>query len=128
MTPNPILFQATIEDFTMVPYVRMTQKNKWRPGPQRYLKSQQDLAWLFKAAYTKSKPIDEPCIISFSVHLPHRRRVDSDNIDKALRDSLQHAGVITDDYLIRGTDYTRLHQKSKGTARVVVSLKRLEGE
>lgn len=128
MTPNPILFQATIEDFTMVPYVRMTQKNKWRPGPQRYLKSQQDLAWLFKAAYKKSMPIDVPCIISYSVHLPHNRGVDEDNIGKALRDALQYARVIENDKLIRGSNKTILHQKAKGPARVVVSLKALEGE
>lgn len=121
-----ILFQATIEDFTMIPKVRMTQRSKWTKAAKRYLASQEALATLFKAAYGTKDPIDEPCIISFSVHLPHRRRIDSDNIDKALRDSLEYAGVITNDYLIRGTDHTRLHQKSKGTARVVVSLKRLE--
>ena len=123
-----ILFQATIEDLVMVPYVRMTQKNKWRPGPQRYLKSQRDLAWLFKAAYKKSKPIDVPCLISFSVHLPHRRTVDSDNIDKALRDSLQYGRIIENDKLIRGTDKTILHQKTGGPARVVVSLKAVEDD
>lgn len=128
MTPDDTLFQATIEDFVVVPYVRMTQKTKWRPGPQRYLKSQRDLAWLFKEAYKGGDPIDVPCIISFSVHLPHNRGVDSDNVDKALRDSLQYARVIENDRLIRGTDQTIVHQKAKGPARVVVSLKRLEVE
>lgn len=121
-----ILFQATIEDFTMIPKVRMTQRSKWTKAARRYLASQEALATLFKAAYGQKYPISIPCIISFSVHLPHKRRVDSDNIDKALRDSLQRAGVIEDDYLIRGTHNTILHQKSKGPARVVVSLKALE--
>ena len=121
-----ILFQATIDEFEMVPYYRMTQKTKWKPGAQRYLKSQRDLAWMFKAAYKKSKPIDVPCIISYSVHLPHNRGVDEDNIGKALRDALQYGRIILNDKLIRGTNKTILHQKAKGPARVVVSLKRLE--
>lgn len=123
-----ILFQATIEDFAMVPYVRMTQKNKWSSTAQRYLRSQRDLAWVFKAAYKNSYPIDEPCLISFSVHLPHRRVVDSDNIDKALRDALQYGRVVSNDKLIRGTDKTILHQRAGGPARVVVSLKTIEKE
>ena len=119
-----ILFTASVEGFTIMPKVRMTQGSKWSPRAKQYLKSQSDLAMLLKAQYKRKTPISEPCILSYAVHLPHKRRVDDDNVRKALQDSLQHAGIILDDYLIRGTDKTRLYQD--GEARVVVVLKSLE--
>ena len=121
-----ILFQATIEDFHLVPFMHLTQKTKWSKDGQRYLKSQADLAMLFKAKYKRREPIDEFCVISMSVHVPHKRHVDVTNLLKAVEDALQYGGILENDYLIAGIDKTRRHQKSKGPARVVVSLKRLD--
>lgn len=119
-----ILYQASVEGIMVIPYVRMTRQSKWNKQAKRYLDTQQALAWEFKKVYHNKEPIDEPCIMSYSVHLPHRRRVDDDNIRKALQDALQYAGVIKNDYLIKGTDKTRTWQDGK--SRVVVTLKRLE--
>lgn len=71
-----ILFQASIEGFEVKPKVRMTQRSKWSPRARAYLETQKALAELLKMAYTGREPISEPCILSFSVHLTHRRRVD----------------------------------------------------
>ena len=67
--------------------------------------------------------IAKPVILSWSVHLPHRRRVDADNVGKAIQDALEKAGVIENDRWIRGTDRTRLWQD--GQKRVIVVLRRL---
>lgn len=120
-----ILYEATVEDFTVIPYVRMTRKGKWKnKRAQRYLETQSALAWEFKAQNKRKEPIDEPCVLSYTVHLPHKRRVDDDNIRKALQDALQYAGVIENDCLIKGTDKTRTWQDGKN--RIVVVLTRLE--
>lgn len=121
-----ILFSALIEDIVVIPYVRMTRKSTWTPRAQRYLKSQQDLATMFKQHYKKKEPISEPCILSYSVHLPHKRRVDDDNIRKALQDALQYAGIVEDDRWIKGSDKARTWQD--GRSRVAVTLKRLGEE
>lgn len=127
---SDILFQAVIEGFEVKPKVRMTQRSKWSPRARVYLESQETLAGLLRTAYTGREPISEPCILSFSVHLTHRRRVDVDNIQKAIQDSLQYCPetdprgpVIKDDHLIHGTDRTRMWKGAK-KARVEVTLKK----
>lgn len=123
-----ILFTFSLNDFEVFPKVRMTTKGKWNKRARRQLDNQGALAQWFKKAYGNKKPITEPCLLSFAIHLPHKRRVDVDNLQKAIQDALQYGGVIENDYLIRGTDNTRLWQRARGPARVCVTLKRLEGE
>lgn len=128
---NNIIFTCSLDDFEIFSKVRMTGPGKWSKRARRQLDNQSALATWFKMAYSGGgdrEPINEPCILSFAVHLPHRRRVDVDNIQKAIQDALQYGGVIEDDYLIRGTDSTRLWQKSKGPARICVTLKKLDEE
>lgn len=119
------LFSITIEDFHMIPAVRMTGKSiygsRTRKRTMAYLDNKRALAWLFKQAH-KGETITTPCILSFAVHLPHRRIVDVDNIQKTIQDALQDAQVVSNDHLIKGTDKTRLYQKAKGPARVEVTL------
>ena len=139
-----ILFTISIEDFEVRPKMRLTQgqvklmkipRHKVRASSlkkwdqiKKYLDHVSDLTGRFQLAWIKKKPLDEQMVISWAVHLPHRRITDSDNIDKILRDCLQKAGVVKNDCLIRGTDKTRLWQKSKGVSRICVTLKRLEGD
>jgi len=122
-----VLFTCSLEDFEVYPKVRMTQKSKWNPRAKRQLENQASMAEWFQLAYKGKPAIAEPCILSFAVHLPHKRRIDVDNIQKAIQDALQYGGIVVDDYLIRGTDTTRLWQRSKGVSRLCVTLKRLEG-
>lgn len=109
----------------------MTGRGKYvKKQAQDYIANQEQLAWALKAMKFPSpanKPITIPCIISWSVYIPHRIKIDSDNVDKAVRDALAKAGVIENDYLIRGTDKTRLWQGKK-VSRVVVQLTKLQDE
>ena len=127
---NDILFTCSIDDFEVYPKVRMTQRSKWNPRAKRQLENQANMATWFRIHYRggnkKKEPISFPCILSFAVHLPHKRRIDVDNIQKAIQDALEYGGIVENDCLIRGTDKTRLWQKSKGVSRVCVTLKRLK--
>lgn len=115
------LFSCTINNFQVTPYVRMTQKGKFvKPRAQAYLGNQDALAWEFRRAHRQVDPINGELELSFTVHLPHERLVDADNILKALQDALQKSGVITNDCQIKGYGKSRLYQD--GQARVIVVL------
>lgn len=120
------LFSVIIEGFRIIPYTRMTGRGKRSPRTLRYLQNREALAWEFKKVWGNREPICEPVILSYAVHLSHRRKVDRDNITKAIQDALEQAGVVKDDCLIIGTDRTRLWRDR--IDRVVVNLKRLKEE
>lgn len=118
-----ILFSATIENFEIVPYTRMTQKSKYLdPRALKYLASQEALAFEFKKSWNGKDAIDYPVEISFSVHVPHRRG-DCSNFLKAIEDALQYAGIISNDNIIEGIGRSNLFRDGK--KRVVVNLRRL---
>jgi hypothetical protein len=48
------LFEATINDFILVPCVRMTAKGKWGKRARRYLQNKEDLAILLKLEHKPS--------------------------------------------------------------------------
>ena len=137
-----ILFTYSISDFEVRPKMRLTQGQvklmriprhkinqrslKLYDRIAKYLTDTEIMCLNFKVFWNERKPIDEEVVISWAVHLPHKRCVDSDNIDKQIRDCLQNAGVVMNDKLIRGTDKTRLWQKKGGPARMAVTLKRLK--
>lgn len=86
----------------VIPKVRMTRQGRFSPRAQRYLKSQEALAWEFKR-YHKEIPIDYAVVLSFTVAYPDNRLRDIDNICKSIMDSLQYKGVVLEnDCLIRG--------------------------
>lgn len=118
-----ILYRAIIEDFTLVPYVRMTQKSKWSKNARRYLDNQQSLAWEFKKHCPGTFCIDYPVEISFQVHRPTKHRADFDNCLKALQDALEHSGILRNDFWIQGSGKSRIW--FDGTAKVIVELRRL---
>ena len=137
-----VLFTYSISDFELRPKMRLTQgqvklmripRHKVRASSlkkwdqiKKYLDHVSAVTHLFFIAWDGKPPLEGHMIISWAVHLPHKRGVDSDNIDKQIRDCLQNAGVVTNDKLIRGTDKTRLWQKKRGPARMAVTLKRLK--
>ena len=116
------IFSVTIENFHLVPYQRMTARTKQFGRAKRYLESRMALEWHLKAAILKRTefPIRRPVILSFSVHYRDRRTRDLDNVQKAISDALQAAGIIQDDKLIVGTKTTRVWNDGKN--RVVISL------
>ena len=118
---DKIVFQIVLNNFQIIPYTRMTGRGKFSPRARRYLENQEALAWEFRKVWKDKPSIAYPVILSWSVHLPHRRRVDADNVGKAIQDALEKAGVIENDRWIRGTDRTRLWQD--GQKRVIVILR-----
>ena len=67
----------------------------------KYLKTegrewQEEAMWIIKA--TRPKTFTEP--VSLTIHLYTCRHQDNDSILKLLQDTLQHAGVYDDDFLI----------------------------
>lgn len=99
----------------------MTQRGKYvKKQAQAYLGNQEELAWEFRRAHRQEGYLPGGLELSFTVHLPHKRRVDADNILKALQDGLQRSGVITNDYQIKGYGKSRLYQD--GQAKVMVEL------
>ena len=48
-------------------------------------------------AARRVQPLDGPLAVEVEVHPPDNRRRDIDNVQKALLDALQHAGVYADD-------------------------------
>ena len=117
------LFRAVIENFNIIPKVRMTQGSKWSKQAKRYLENQTALAWEMKKLCPAGFCIDYPVELSFIIHRPNRRRVDTDNCLKSIQDALQQARIIKDDYLIQGYGKSRLWYDGK--ARVVIELRRL---
>ena len=118
-----ILFRATIEGMTIIPYVRMTQRSKWSKPARRYLNSQEQLAWQLKKHWTGKDGIDYPVEISYAAHFPTKHHRDNDNVLKALQDALQYAGIVINDKWIQGTGKTRIYYDGK--ARLVIELRRL---
>src|SRR5574337_1759923 len=119
------LFKAVIDNFTLIPKVRTTQASKFLPRAKRQLDNQSQLAWELKRFWNGNSAIDYPVEIIFSVHLPHRRRVDIDNLLKSIMDALQYAGIIENDSIIKGICRSRIFHD--GASRVEVSLKRQIG-
>jgi Holliday junction resolvase RusA-like endonuclease len=118
-----ILFRAIIEDFILIPCVRMTQASKWSKRARQYLVSQQSLAWEFRKHCVKGFFIDYPVELTFSIHRPNKRKVDADNCIKSIQDALQLSGIVINDNLIQGYGKSRMF--FDGKARLIVELRRL---
>ena len=117
------LYRAVIEGFTVIPYVRMTQRSKWTKPAKRYLDNQASLAWHLSQKWHGKEAIDYPIEISYAVHFPTRHSRDNDNVLKAINDALQYAGIVINDKWIQGTGKTRIY--FDGKARLIVELRRL---
>jgi len=106
------LYSATIK-IDALPKVRMTQGSKWSAPAKRYLAYQEALAWEMKSIAPTMKPIDEPVIICYEIYLAHRRLSDIDNLQKAIADALQRAGILTNDNLIEGIVDSYIYRGAK---------------
>lgn len=127
---KPVLFQATIEDFEIIPKIRLPLTMKWSKQGQRYLKMKEVLAWKLREYYQGADPMAFEVSMSCAIHLKHRRRCDLDNLAGSLMDALQYRDdskgikpIILDDRQIKEFKKVNLFQGKVN--RVVVNLRRL---
>ena len=113
-------YECFVDQFQVIPYVRQTQyakKVKENKATQeiikakRYNKNKSDLASFFAwtgQGHVKHYPLALSFVVGYSN--PKRNVMDPDNIQKAILDALQEAGVIPQDNVkhICGTDITRV--------------------
>lgn len=120
------------ETVTLVlPWSVLASSNLRHQGPGRshargYREARDNAAILVSGAYTGA-PIDRPVKVSATFHPPDHRRRDCPNLEKALHDSLELGGVLTDDWLIRAWEGC-VGEVDAGDARVEVSVVVLDVE
>ena len=118
------IFQAIIDGIELVPKQRMTGRSRFLKRSQRYLQTKKALAWEMKKRNERKKPYEGKVILTCSIHLTHRRRVDLDNAVGAVMDALQYAGIIQDDRQVVAFTDCWLYQKSP-KPRIAVKLQSL---
>jgi len=119
-------WEVYIDGFKLTPYVRMTRRGKFiKKRAQDYIENQIALAKLFKYLGQGKPP--KPARIRYSVHYTDRRRRDKDNIEKAILDALQRAGIIEDDSteFIAASGDSRIWMGSNAN-RIIVILDEVE--
>lgn len=96
-----VLFSTIIEDFHLIPKMRLTQKGKYSPRAKRYYENQNSLAWRFKQSWFYNfrgrKSIDFPIKLEFCIWVKDKRVKDIDNLCGAIMECLKKAGIIKDD-------------------------------
>ena len=117
------LFSVTIEDFEIIPKIRLPLKMKWTKAGRRYLERKEQLAFMLKKRFKYNEPITCNISLSCAIHLNHKRRTDLDNLIGFLCDSLQYAGIIADDRQI--IELSKCKVFRDGKARVVIELRRI---
>ena len=118
------LFHAVIEDFEVIPKIRLPLKMKWTKAGKRYLERKEQLAFILKQHFKLSEPITCNVSMSCAIHLNHKRRVDLDNLVGFCQDSLQYSGVIKDDRQI--IELSKCNVYRDGNSRLIVTLRRLK--
>ena len=118
-----VLFRATIEDFEIIPKIRLPLTMKWSKAGKRYLERKEQLAFLLKKHFMFNEPITCNVSISCAIHLRHKRRTDLDNLLGYVFDSIQYAGIIADDRQI--VEIRKSNVFRDGKARLVIELRRI---
>lgn len=111
-----VLFEAFLDDFRIVPYVRQTKRGKYvKERAKKYNQNQIDLAWLLKVN-GRGKVDKFPVILKIRGSIADGRQMaaDWDNISKAIQDAMVKARILPDDNLryVSGAD-VRLENKAK---------------
>lgn len=100
-----------------IPAVRMTQRSKYTPRAQRYLKYKNQVAWKARASY-KGKPTSGDVGINLNIYLHGGNQGDVDNYFKSISDSLNKI-VYVDDRQVKEMSARKLDCE-KGDERVEV--------
>lgn len=113
-----ILFSATIHDFELMPYYRMTQCSQWAdPRARKYKKQQRDLAILFQEQARSFPTL--ACLCRISIIVNRIRKVgDLSNYLKAIEDALQYGRIIENDRQIRGIGPSALIHENENSVFV----------
>ena len=94
------MFECKIENFKLIPYVRMTRRGKFvKKRALQYIQNQEELAWLIKI-HGRGAIKNFPVVLEGIVVLKNLRvNADLDNYLKAVQDALVKAGILPDDCL-----------------------------
>lgn len=125
------LFRATIEDFEVIPKIRLPLTMKWSKAGRRYLSMKANLAYELRRHFGFRRDIlKEELSLSCAIHYKDRRKRDVDNSVGAIMDALQYedkskglSPIIENDHQIR--ELRKCNIFYDGKARVVIELRRL---
>lgn len=125
------LFSATIEDFEIIPKIRLPLKMKWTKAGKRYLSMKSNLAFELRQRFGFNREILQGLLsLSCAIHYKDRRKRDCDNSIGAIMDALQYRDdskgilpIIENDHQIR--ELKKCNIFYDGKARLVVELRRL---
>lgn len=109
-----------------IPYLRMTQKQHWKPEVQRYaewldyirtqvIQISQRTQNISKKPYTTSK--EEPARMDIKIYYKNRAHGDPDNIWKALADAL-----FKSDKYLDGSFESQIAQDGEGRVEVTITI------
>ena len=125
------LFHAVIEDFEVIPKIRLPLKMKWSKAGKRYLSMKANLAYELRRHYGFNRDkLDGQLSLSCAIHFNNNRKRDIDNAVATLMDALQYSdpskgiyAIIENDHQIRELKKCNIYYD--GRTRVVIELRRL---
>lgn len=125
------LFHAVIEDFEVIPKIRLPLKMKWSKAGQRYLSMKANLAYELRRHFGfRRDTLKDILSLSCAIHYKDRRKRDCDNSIGAIMDALQYKDeskgilpIIENDHQIR--ELKKCNIFYDGKARLVIELRRL---
>ena len=123
------LFRATIEDFEVIPKIRLPLTMKWSKAGKRYLSMKANLAYELRRHFGFNRDkLDVLLSLSCAIHYKDRRKRDVDNSVGAIMDALQYAdpskgleAIIENDHQIR--ELKKCNIFYDGKARLVIELR-----
>lgn len=125
------MIQIDISPIEIVPYVRMTQKDKWKASARRYLSSQNNLAWELKKQMQEKGyemiPNGVPLHVVIRYHAPTNpgHKADLDNQVKAVCDACKNI-VFEDDHWVDKIDAERTFIEGDEQPRLRMNVLRLD--
>lgn len=125
------LFRATIEDFEVIPKIRLPLTMKWSKAGKRYLSMKANLAYELRRHFGfRRETLQGLLSLSCAIHFNNKRKRDIDNSVATLMDALQYADpskgilpIIENDHQIR--ELKKCNIFYDGKARVVIELRLL---
>ena len=125
------LFSCTIEDFEVIPKIRLPLMMKWSKAGQRYLSMKANLAYELRRRYGFNRDkLDGLLSLSCAIHFNNKRKRDIDNAVATLMDALQYSdpskgihAIIENDHQVR--ELSKCNIFYDGKSRLTVTLRRL---
>lgn len=127
------MLQFDISPIEVVPYVRMTRRDKWKASARRYLTSQNNLAWELKRQMQEKgyelikngTPLH--VVIHYYAPTSPGHAADLDNQVKALLDACKNV-VFEDDHWVDKIDAERTFVQGDDLPRLTLKVLRLDFE